>query len=233
MAVVLKFKMIIMRFIVAKLDPRIRNAIKNLYDEIRILRNHNKGVYYVKKRLDKQRSLRVQFGCGPERKRGWLNTDIWPGPWATPDICLDASRKLPFRSNSVAEIYSEHMFEHLDYPDAVSLFLAECFRVLEIGGVITIGVPDVDIIFERYRSSMSRNTRETSILQHSILGHPLEELNFSFHQAGEHKFLYSADFIIDLLFHFGFSDPHRREFESSMDSEHRRNETLYVVALKR
>lgn len=98
---------------------------------------------------------------------------------------------------------------------------------------MTIGIPDVDIIFERYRSSMSRGIMGNPIPQHSILGHPLEELNFSFHQAGEHKFLYSSDFIIKLLLHFGFSDPHRREFQSNMDSEHRRNETLYVMALKK
>jgi Methyltransferase domain len=143
------------QLLVAKFDQRIRSALKNLYDEWRILRNHKKGVRYVKQRLDATRPLRVQFGCGPEPKQGWFNTDVWPGPWATPDTCLDVSRDLPFASESVAEIYSEHMFEHLEHPSAACLFLTECFRVLEHGGIMTIGVPDVDAIYARYRSLTS------------------------------------------------------------------------------
>jgi len=218
--------------IAEKLDPRIRGALKSLYDECRLLGNHRNGVRHVRRNLNGAGPLRVQFGCGPERKEGWLNVDMWPGPWAKPDICLDVSRELPFASNSVAEIYSEHMLEHLDYPSAACRFLAGCFRVLDHGGIMTIGVPDMDAIYDRYLSMKSAAPLPGAPGTHSVIGHPVEDLNFSFHQNGEHKFLYNEAFLIKLLEHFGFSRPRRRPFDPGMDSGHRREGTLYVVATK-
>ena len=212
------------------LDAKIRFAAKNLYNQWRLLRNHRKGVHYVNSHCVSRKPLRVQFGCGPQPKKGWLNTDIWPGPWATPDICLDVTRPFPFASNSIAEIYSEHMFEHLDYPGDVRLFLSECFRVLESGATMTIGVPDLDSIYERY-SKGSQPSLDGSSGRY-ILGHPLEELNYCFHQEGEHKFLYNEEFLKALLTHFGFLPVKRRAFDPDIDTELRREGTLYLMATK-
>jgi predicted SAM-dependent methyltransferase len=212
------------------LDIRIRSAAKGLYDQWRLLRNHRKGVRYVNSLCSHDRPLRVQFGCGPQPRKGWLNTDMWPGPWSNPDICLDASRPFPFASKSVAEIYSEHMFEHLDYPTEVRLFLSECFRVLECGATMTVGVPDFDAIYERYRKGWRPAVDGSR--ERYILGHPLEELNYCFHQGGEHKFLYNEEFLATLLSHFGFLPVKRRAFDADIDTELRRDGTLYLVATK-
>jgi predicted SAM-dependent methyltransferase len=214
------------------LDPRIKRSLKNLYDEWRILRNHRKGVRYVREKCIGVHPLRVHVGCGTMLKAGWLNTDLWPGPWATPDIALDVSRPFPFDTDSVTEIYSEHMFEHLDYPDAVSLFLSECYRVLEPGGVLTIGVPDLDFHQDLYEQRMKASPLTVEMKPNYIFGHPLEALNHVFHQQGEHKFLYNETYLLTLLKHFGFAEARKRPFDPAMDSEHRREETLYVVAVK-
>ena len=214
------------------MDERIRRALKNLYDEIRIRANHRRGVRAVERYLREMRPLRVQFGCGQTPKAGWLNTDLWPGPWATPDICLDVSRVLPFPDGSVAEIYSEHLLEHLDYPAAARLFLAECFRVLEKGGTMTVGVPDLDGIDERYHALSRENRSASAESPQYILNHPAEELNDCFHQQGEHKFLYNEQFLGALLRYFGFTNVARRAFDPAVDSEHRREGTLYMVARK-
>lgn len=224
--------MTIKQILASKIDQRFRKALKSLYDEWRILRNHKKGVRYVKQQLDPTRPIRVQFGCGPETKEGWLNTDLWPGPWATPDICLDVSRDLPFTSGTVSEIYSEHMFEHLEYPTTVKHFLEECFRVLAHRGTITIGVPDLDWIFQQYHGWTPSTPLSVYPNAPYIIRHPLEELNYCFHQGGEHKFLYHEEFLCALLKYFGFSDVHRRAFDPLLDTEHRREGTLYVVASK-
>lgn len=228
--------MTINQLLASCIDERIRKAAKTLYDEWRILRNHKKGERYVRQQLDAskpiRKPIRIQFGCGPEPKEGWLNTDLWPGPWAKPDICLDVSRNLPFISGTVSEIYTEHMFEHLDYPSVVRHFLEECFRVLAPGGTMTIGVPDLGWIFERYHKSTPSTPFPIYPNAPCIIGHPLEELNFCFHQGGEHKFLYDEQFLCALLDHFGFADVRRRAFDSLLDTEHRREGTLYVVASK-
>lgn len=215
------------------IDPRIKRAMKALYDEWRILRNHRKGVRYVQEKCVGVRPLRVHVGCGNTVKKGWLNTDLWPGPWATPDIALDVSRPLPFATDSVAEIYSEHMFEHLDYSVAVSLFLSESLRVLEPGGKLTIGVPDLDFVLRSYAGQLKMNPPAIPTRQpYFLLDHPVEALNHFFHQQGEHKFLYDETYLVMLLAHFGFVAVKRRPFDPATDSEHRRVETLYVEALK-
>jgi len=120
------------------------------------------------------------------------------------------------------------MLEHLDYPAGVSVFLSECFRVLEHGGTLTIGVPDLDSIYERYHKRALPDMNSEKY----ILGHPLEELNYCFHQGGEHKFLYNEGFLTALLLHFGFSSVVRRSFDPDLDTPLRRDGTLYLVARK-
>lgn len=50
---------------------------------------------------------------------------------------------LPFTDNSVANIYSSHLLEHLFYPDAEKL-INECYRILKNGGYIRICVPSLE-----------------------------------------------------------------------------------------
>lgn len=214
------------------IEPRIYGAMKGVYSEWCMLKNHRKGVRYVEKNCTGVRPLRVHLGCGKQRKTGWLNVDLWPGPWATPDICLDVSRPLPFKTNSLAEIYSEHMFEHLEFPEAVKLFLSECYRILEPQGKLTIGVPDLDHLQNLYQQQMKGNGPVIEMECHNLIAHPLEQLNESFHQHGEHKFLYNEEYLLALLKHFGFADARRRPFDPAMDAECRRAESLYVVATK-
>ncbi len=97
---------------------------------------------------------------------------------------------------------------------------------------MTIGVPDLDAIYEEYRKRMTDNLCPSTVAPKFILGHPLEELNYYFHQEGDHKFLYNEQFLSALLTHFGFKNVLRRPFDSLMDSEHRREGTLYMVATK-
>jgi hypothetical protein len=122
------------------------------------------------------------------------------------------------------------MFEHFDYPVDVRLFLTESFRVLEFGATMTVGVPDLDGIYERYLGAFHPPVDDSS--KRYILGHPLEELDYFFHQGGEHKFLYNEEFLTALLMHFGFFPVKRRAFEPEVDSELRREGTLYLVATK-
>lgn len=216
--------------ILGRLDGKIQAALKNLYDEIRTLRHHKRGVREAERYLKTMQPLRVQFGCGQCPRQGWLNTDLCPGPSSRPDICLDVSRPLPFPDHSVAEIYSGHMLEHLDYPHSVRVFLSECFRVLERGGVITLGVPDLDVIYARHLSGAQTEPGEKP--PHFIIGHPVEVLNDRFRQRGDHKFLYNEQFLTVLLQHFGFYNVHARPFDPAIDAGDRGEGTLYMTAAK-
>ena len=53
------------------------------------------------------------------------------------------SHSIPLPNNSVDFIFTSHFLEHLYLSNAKNL-LSECFRVLKIGGVIRISVPDLE-----------------------------------------------------------------------------------------
>src|SRR5438093_9313297 len=81
---------------------------------------------------------RLNIGCGEKLRPGWLNIDLD----LRADLRLDIRRPLPFPEGSCAEIYSEHVLEHLAYPGEVEEVLRDWWRILAPGGTLSIGVPD-------------------------------------------------------------------------------------------
>ena len=58
----------------------------------------------VKRRLNHNRDLKVQFGSGPAPAPGWINMD---GSYYA-DVQLDLRRRLPLQPGTVAYIFTEH-----------------------------------------------------------------------------------------------------------------------------
>ena len=143
-------------------------------------------------------------------------------------------------------IFTEHFFEHLDYTEEVPLFLDECCRVLQPGGVIRVIVPD----FERYLRAYSahgwseinalRNMRDDNVDGYFGCKYhtKMEVLNVVARQGWEHKFAYDYDTLKYLLERHGFQGVVRQEFGKSLMSElaidlkERADESLYVEAVK-
>ena len=175
----------------------------------------------------KQTHLKLNVGCGANRKDGWINVDLHPAA----DVKTDARRKLPFHSSSAAIIYSEHFFEHLEYPEEAMRFLSESYRVLEPGGLFSVGVPDTELCLRAYvQGNFSWPSLGLACVEWCDT--PMHSLNFLFHQGGEHKHLYDASTLINVLNKAGFENARRREFDPGIDSEGRRIGTLYVEARK-
>lgn len=90
---------------------------------------------------------RLQFGCGAFPAPGWLNTNLEPGPGV--DLCADIRNGLPLPSDSMRYIASMHALVELPYL-AVVPALRELRRVLEPGGVLRLGLPDLDRAIAAY-----------------------------------------------------------------------------------
>ncbi|MGH7629364.1 MAG: class I SAM-dependent methyltransferase [Gemmatimonadales bacterium] len=159
-----------------------------------------------------------------------MNIDL--GPKAV--LRLDLREELPFPDGSVAIIYSEHFFEHLEYPREVKHLLGESMRVLKPGGLFGMGVPDTAFALEAYvhgHEEFFRISRERG-------WHPawcrtrMHQINYHFRQDGEHKWQYDLETLTQVLTDAGFVDVARRPFDASLDSEYRRWGTLYVDARK-
>ena len=71
-------------------------------------------------------ALKLHLGCGPVHKEGWINVDLF----GEPDLMLDLREPLPLEDGSCQVIYSEHFFEHVDYPAGAQRILADCLRLL-------------------------------------------------------------------------------------------------------
>lgn len=80
---------------------------------------------------------RLNLGCGPDYKKGWINVDYHTS--YTPDIVHNLDRfPYPFKSEEIDHIYCSHILEHVQ-----DLFrtLKELERVLKVNGTLHIRVP--------------------------------------------------------------------------------------------
>ena len=96
---------------------------------------------------------KLHIGCGGHLLPGWLDADRRPDDLRVLD--LDATR--PFvllETGSFDFVFSEHMIEHVSYPDGISM-LRECHRVLRRDGVVRISTPDLAFLVDLYRADPS------------------------------------------------------------------------------
>lgn len=89
----------------------------------------------------------LNLGCGERFHPDWINIDLTSG--RTGVISHDLSKGIPFQSDHADTVYLAAMFEHIRRNDAAN-FLREIFRVLKPGGIVRVGVPDLEKICRIY-----------------------------------------------------------------------------------
>ncbi len=89
----------------------------------------------------------LNLGCGSRYHPAWTNIDIAPqGPGI---IQHNLSLGIPLADASCAVVYHAAVLEHMRRADALA-FLQECYRVLQPGGIIRVGVPDLERLCRLY-----------------------------------------------------------------------------------
>jgi predicted SAM-dependent methyltransferase len=89
----------------------------------------------------------LNLGCGSRYHPTWTNIDIVAhGPEV---IQHDLSHGIPLPDASCDAVYHSAVFEHIRRADAPT-FLQECHRVLKPGGVIRVGVPNLERLCRLY-----------------------------------------------------------------------------------
>jgi len=204
-----------------------RSSLRRVHEEFGIQRSHQRSVAKARRLAG---PLKLHFGCGLNLKKGWVNIDLYePGA----DLALDLREPLPFPDESVEIVYSEHIFEHLTYPDEVFRLLRECYRVLRPNGLFSIGVPDAAPLLCNYALGNREYFKSNWNPRYpEWLAVPMHRINYLFHQFGEHKYAYDEEILLHTLRAAGFESACRREFSPSLDSEWRRDGTLYADAVK-
>lgn len=153
---------------------------------------------------------KLNLGCGPKIMTGWDNLDLEPGPGG---IVCDLTRGLPYPSNSVDYIFSEHFIEHLTRDAALDL-LRECMRVLKPGGAVRFATPDLATAVNDYRYARQDRWISVGFMEQT----PCQHLNAGMRSWG-HQFLY--DWVeFELLFRLaGFTAIQRMPWQVSAKAE--------------
>lgn len=84
--------------------------------------------------------LRLDLGCGPNKKTNFTGVDVIRFPNVDAVIDLAKVEKWPWEDNSVEEAHCSHFLEHLDAMERVH-FMNELYRVLKPGAKCQVIVP--------------------------------------------------------------------------------------------
>jgi hypothetical protein len=89
--------------------------------------------------------IRIHLGSGHVYLKGYVNVD----PFTEESDLKEDMRHLPFLPGSVSEIISHHALEHLPMRD-VWPTLNHWYDLLEPGGTVEIGLPDIELCFQSF-----------------------------------------------------------------------------------
>jgi len=226
-------------------SPSMREARNNLVAELKMEQVVSDAAAKFAAFKGKK-NLKLHLGAGTDIRRGWVNIDL---SWQTPPSVIDSDagtvfinydlrRRLPLESGSCELVYSSHFFEHLEYRHGLAL-LAECYRVLQAGGVFRISLPNFKGLFKAYLAGDHDYVGLIDIyaeLPDLEAGTDLlvDHVNYGVYQNGEHKCIYDEQKILLLLKRLGYTSVCESAFKPGVDPDNtiRRKYSFYVEAVK-
>lgn len=93
--------------------------------------------------------MKIHLGCGKNIKENYINIDAYVD---FPGVEKLDIFNLPYPDNSVDEVLSEHLAEHIRFADEEK-FWKESFRVLRKGGVLICETPDLEWLCKQFLDS--------------------------------------------------------------------------------
>lgn len=128
------------------------------------------------KKYANQDNLKVDIGCGDNKKKGLLGVDKFDYPAV--DIKMDLDKKWKFKDNSVSLLYTSHFLEHVDNLEFV---MEEIYRVCKPNAKIIIKVPHFSGksgFFEFHRRFFRYNSFEDLHIDPKLMKVSHTRLNF-------------------------------------------------------
>jgi len=229
----------------------MNNLIKKLIPSV--IRDNKRAIRFEyltwKKRLFAKKTYSypdlayVQFGCGEHLFENFLNTDCFVNDNA--DLHIDCRFPIPLENNAWKGIYTHHFLEHIEYPHALN-FYSESYRILKLGGVLRIVVPDAEKIIKLYASSDPADKQKVFEFyppwhRHEEHKTAMEVVNYIFrdNMYNQHYFAFDFETLEYRLKEAGFSNVNLLGLNESADpmlankdNETWENHSLYVEAIK-
>jgi SAM-dependent methyltransferase len=175
---------------------------------------------------------RLNWGSGAHPEPGWINSDIKDVPGV--DITCDIRDGLPLEESSLDYVVSIHALPEIPMMDLVGA-LRELRRVLKPGGVLRLGLPDLDKGIKTYLE----NDRDYFLIPDedaaTIGGKFVTQLLW----YGWSRTLFTQDFTEELLRQAGYREIHgcsyretKSRFPEIVELDSRERESFFVEAVK-
>ena len=138
--------------------------------------------------------MKLHVGCGTNKIAGWVNIDAVKD--CNPDCVHDLSKPLLYADLSADELMANGVLEHFDKYMRLFVF-ADWARVLKVGGIIHIGVPD----FQKLLSRLFKFNYDDFV--DTFFGENMWENKIYIGHYGNHKWGYSKKSLIEFAKRFG------------------------------
>ena len=175
--------------------------------------------------------IRLDIGAGTtHRQDGWLTLDNN----GICDLWWDLADGIPFPDDSVDEIYSSHVFEHIP-PASLVVLLRDCYRSLVPGGSISVSVPNARLFLDAYsqkRFFLDQENQRCWKKGWFETGSLIDQINYIAYMGGEHRLMFDETNFPAFLRLAGFHDVSMREFQQRLDLPQRDYESIYAIGYK-
>jgi predicted SAM-dependent methyltransferase len=184
-------------------------------------------------------TMKLHLGCGRRYIPGFVHVDLCDFPHI--DYRHGVSSLPMFGDESVEFIYASHVLSYFDREE-VKAVLAEWRRVLKIGGILRLAVPDFEALVKVYEI-----TKDLNKILGPLYGRMVGESQRNAKMLIYHKTVYDFDSLKRILEECLFSDVHPYDWRETlhknyddysqayfphMDKEHGLLISLNVEALK-
>lgn len=151
--------------------------------------------------------IMLNLGAGERERRipGFTNVDIRTLP--NVDIVAAVDKLDMFGDNSVDLIYSAHVLEHFGRNETERV-LGEWHRVLKLGGILRLAVPDFEKVVELYLK-----TKDLKLL----LGHLVGGQDYP---GNLHRMVFDFELLSELLSGVGFVSIRRYDWRQTIHKDY-------------
>ncbi len=204
-------------------------ALEDLISIFKLITLYIRGTINVQK-MSRSKDLRLDLGCSNSQKKGYIGIDLTKGS----NLTWDLRWGIPFNSDSVESIKSDHFFEHLNIDDLLFV-LSECYRVLKKGSELNFTVPHLDPYLNAYIDNdlkfLKEKISDIPLKYNKIYNNPFDLIMWLLYRNGEHKVFFDSKSIVAKLEHVGFKNIIIRKYNKNNDIN-KRFSSIYVVATK-